>query len=454
MKLWRHQIEALEYFKPRNYGALYTKPGTGKTRIMLELIKSRDFKLTLITCPKKVCRVWPTEFNKHFRGNNYKILDVSLYANERKVTEVKKVLELNKNIHLIIVNNYDSVWRKPLRDFLLKIKLDCVICDESHRIKTPGSKVSRFLTLLGKRVPNRFLMTGTPLAQSPLDIYAQYRFLNPEIFGTNYAVFKERYANWIQVPGGFSMLNKSNPYKNLDELHEKMFSCAFMPEVEQNLPPVQDILWEFDLPKKSEKYYKELKKEGVLELKEGVVDSGNVLAIITRLQQLTSGYLPTDEGIVEIDAARKDSFRELLESLPDGEPVVVFCRFRKDIKNCRRVVKDMGRKSSEISGVRDTSTNWYAGKTSVLVVQISAGSEGIDLTRARYGVYYTKTQALWQYQQSRKRLHRPGQVRPTTFYHIVARMSRGRTIDEDINQSLEDNENLIDVILRGGFLES
>ena len=447
MKLWKHQAEALKYFTPRNYGALYTKPGTGKTRIMLDLITKRDFKITLVVCPKKVCRVWPAEFNKHYRQNIYKILDVSGLPGERKVTEIKKTLKLNKSVHLIIVNNYDSVWREPLRNYLLKVGLDCVICDESHRIKTPGSKVSRFLALLGKRVPNRFLMTGTPLAQSPLDIYAQYRFLNPEIFGTNYGVFKNQYANWIITAGGFPMLNKSNPYKNLDELHEKMFSCAFMPEVHQNLPAVQDIPWEFDLPGKTEKYYRELRKEGVLELKQGLVDPGNVLAVIVRLQQLTSGYLPTDEGVVKIDTARKDAFKELISSLPEEEPIVVFARFIPDIRNIRNAVREIGRKSSEISGRRDTSGNWYSGKTSVLAVQISAGSEGIDLTRARYGIYYTKTHSLWQYQQSRKRLHRPGQDRPTIFYHITGKLTKGKTIDELINDSLESNQELIESIL-------
>lgn len=446
-KPWKHQLEALEFLMPRSYGALYTDMGSGKTKVMIDLIANRGFKKVLVLTTKKICqrRIWETEFNKHYNGNIYNILDISKYASDRKGREVEKSIKLNNNSPIIVVNNYDSVWRKPFREFVLRFGFDCVICDESHRIKGAGSKVSRFLALLGKRVPNRYIMTGTPLAQSIFDIYGQYRFLNPEIYGTRYDVFKHRYGIWINR-GDYEVLDK---YQNLDEFYENMFSCAFIvPSLDLDLPPVHNLPWKFYLPKKTQKYYKELVKEGVLETKKGNVIATNILTNIIRRQQLTSGYLPTDEGVIKVDEARVEAFRELLEDLPD-EPIVVFAKFRKDIKNIRRVVKELGRKSSELSGRRDTSDNWYYGKTNVLVVQISAGAEGIDLTRARFGIYYTKTHALWQYEQSWKRLHRPGQTRSTTFFHLTACMDKGKTIDESINESLEKGQDLIDRVMAG-----
>lgn len=452
-KPWKHQLEALEYLMPRSYGALYMDPGSGKTKVMIDLIANRGFKRVLILATKRICsqKVWESEFRKHYNKNNYKILSLYSYSSDRKVTEAKKLLNLSNKYLQIIVVNYDSVWRKPFRDYVLKAKFDCVICDESHRIKSAGSKVSRFLALLGKRTPNRFIMTGTPLAQGPLDLYGQYRFLDPQIFGTNFDDFKYRYGNYIQTNQGYPILNKKNPYKNLDELYEKMFCCAYTcSDLDLNLPPYLDILWEFDLPYKTQKYYKELRKESCLELKSGLVTPKNALVVLTRLQQLTSGYLPTDQGVVEIDNARREAFQELLESLPD-EPIVVFCRFKKDIKNVKSVVRCIGRKSSEISGDRDTSEDWKTGKTNVLVVQIAAGAEGIDLTRARYGIYYTKDRRLWLYEQSRKRLHRPGQAKAVRFYHVTAKMKGGRTIDELISMDLENGQNIIDRIMAGNI---
>lgn len=457
---WKHQSEALEFLYPRNFGALYTDMGSGKSKIMVDLVVNRGWKITLIVAPKKVCRVWPFQFSVHASPDSHiRVLDVSKTAGKDKAGAIRKVIAEGDFSQLVIVINYDSIWREPFKSFILgqgpkkdRIQLDAVICDESHRIKTPGSKTSKMLQTLGRRVPNRFLMTGTPLSQSPLDIYAQYRFLQPEIFGTSFGVFKSRYANEIPMPGGYSIINKKNPWKNLDELQAKMFSCAFKVDVEQNLPETTDVFVEFDLSPKAQKYYKELKKEGVLELQHGDVTAGNVLAVMTRLQQLVSGYLPVvdDEGekkVVSVDDSRKEALKELLEDIPEDEQIVVWAKYRKDIKNIRKIVKEIGRKSSELSGARDTLDNWKAGKTQVLVVQITAGAEGVDFTNARYNIYYTPTHSLAQYLQSRKRSHRPGQTRPVIFYKLVSKMTKGKTVDELIYQSLDNNQEVVSSII-------
>lgn len=452
-KPWKHQREALEYFMPREFGALYTDMGSGKTKVMVDLIVNKGLKKVLIVCPSKVCRVWPGEFQKHGGDSNICVLDVSKYSGDRKVTEVRKLSTGSVPQCAVTVVNYESVWREPFRSYLLKNIPDAIICDESHRIKSPGSKVSKFLYLLGKRVKHRYAMSGTFMAQSPLDIYAQYRFLDASIFGTNFGNFKLRYCNIIPHGGDFLLIDKKNPYKNLDELQEKINRCMFHVEVVQNLPPTQDITVEFDINPTAEKHYRELQKEGILELKEGFVEASNVLTIITRLQQLMSGFLPiTDEegnkSVLPIDDSRQEAFKDLLEGLPPDEPVVVFAKYTKDIKGIRRIVKELGRKSSELSGRRDTLSNWYAGKSTVLVVQISSGAEGIDLTKARYCVYYTLTHSLAQYLQSRKRVHRPGQHRSVVYYTLIGKRKKGKTIDEKIVESLRNNKNVIDSIMK------
>jgi SNF2 family DNA or RNA helicase len=450
-------MEALKFLYPRNFGALYTDMGSGKTKIMIDLIVNRGFKRTLIVAPKKVCSVWPTQFQAHAPNEPIKVIDVSNTPTKSKAGKVLENVSASHSHQIVIVVNYDSIWREPFKKFILNFPLDAVICDESHRIKSPGSKCSRMLSQLGKRVENRFLMTGTPLAQSPLDIYAQYRFLQPKIFGTNFYAFRERYANMILLPNGVPILDKRNPYKNQDELHEKMFSCAFKMDVEHSLPETQDIFVEFELSPKAQKYYQQMKKEGALELKQGDVAAGNVLAIITRLQQIVSGYLPViDEDnktkIVNIDDSRRIALKELIEDIPPDEPIVIFAKYRKDIKDIIAMLEDMGRTSSELSGRADTLKDWLKGKAQILVVQISSGAEGIDLTRAKYNIYYTPTHSLSQYLQSRKRTHRPGQTRPVVYYKLVAKLKKGKSIDEIIYHNLDRNQEVIDYIMQEGTL--
>lgn len=459
-KPWKHQLAALRYLMKEEHpsAALLLKMGAGKTKIWIDLINNKDYKLTLIVCPHKASRVWVKQFPIHSADTKIDVHNLCKLSSTRKVKFLKKLREernLDKRIVLII--NYDSVWREPFRTYIKdKMKFDAIICDESHRLKSPSSKCSKFMQVLGRRCSHNYIATGTLLAQTPLDVYAQYRFMNPGVFGTSFDKFKEQYTKLDikkSMKLGYDVLDKKEPYVNLDELNEKIMSCAFMVDAELDLPPARDIIVEFDLPSKVESIYKDIEKEGAVELSSGTLEIDNVLVTALRLQQLTSGFIQLEDEdgnkhIETISKARAEALEDLLMDLPPEEPVVVFAKFKRDIKNILQVCKDLGRKCSEISGRKDEYDDWDAGKTSVLVVQIESGAEGLDFTRARYAVYYSLTIKLWMYTQSRKRLHRPGQKHEVTYYILQGKRSKGKSVDETMLDSLNKNEDYIQRVMR------
>jgi hypothetical protein len=153
---------------------------------------------------------------------------------------------------LVFICNYESVWRPEVLNYLLRkrTELDCVICDESHRIKSPGSKCSRALTRLGSRIAHRYLVTGTPLAENPMDVYAQYKFLDKTLFGTRFQDFKNTYQNVDlerSMKVGYPILDAKEPYKNLDKLKKIMFSCAFKAKSSVKLPSRLNIVTPFQV---------------------------------------------------------------------------------------------------------------------------------------------------------------------------------------------------------------
>ena len=461
-KPWAHQLKALDYLYDRDTAALYTDMGTGKSKIMIDLIVNRGWNVVLIACTKKGCQNWVKQFKFHCPEiNDFRLLNLTDYSTIDKCTilqtELKTKQEVSKKKSVLIVN-YESIWREPFANEILKkyVKLDCIICDESHRIKSPGSKCSRFLTKIGKRVPCRYLVTGTPLAENPVDIYAQYRFLDPTIFGTNLGTFKSRYLNidlGLSSKLGYEVLRKDQPYQNLDELREKMFSCAFYGKSEIKLPKKHNILYHYDVDQKTEKMYNEIKDEGILVTDDGVLSVENVLAMSLRQQQILSGCIPiTDENenVVPtiINNDRREVLKELLSGLPKDEPVVIFAKFRCDFTQIKEVCKELERGYSEISGVEDTEKDWQAGKTSIVAVQYASGSESIDLTRAHYCIYYSLTHSLALYLQSKKRIHRPGQEHTVTYYHIIAQLSKGKSIDETIMTALKEKKSVVDYIVK------
>lgn len=166
-----------------------------------------------------------------------------------------------------------------------------------------------------------------------------------------------------------------------------------------------------------------------------------------RLAQVTSGYVKNEDGdITEVDTSKAAVLSDLLEDLPISEPVVVFCRFHHDLDAVKQAAQNAGRTPLELSGRTNELHEWQAGDDgSVLAVQIQAGGVGIDLTRACYAVYYSVGYSLSDYDQSLARVHRPGQTRPVTYYHLVAR----KTVDVSIYNALRERRDVIDYALEG-----
>lgn len=465
-KPWDHQKKALKYLMKRDAAALYTDMGTGKTKVMIDLIQNRGFKRVLVVATNKACEVWEQQISIHGVDDLFSVLRLNNMSKVKVIRSLENIPKLTtagpQNETYVFIINYEKVWRNGIdRMFLRKtLGIDCIICDESHRIKSPRSRCSMYLSKLGKRVPHRYLVTGSPIAENPIDVYAQYRFLDPDIFGTNFTAFRDEYENLdveLSMKMGFRMLDKHEPYKNLDKLREKMYSCAFYIESSVELPPQNDIDWYFMMPAKSEKLYHEVVKEKVAELNGRYMESSNALTLVLRLQQMTSGYLKVEDfetkekSIINIDHARREEFMELVEQFPENEPLVVFAAYTKDLKNIRLMCKQNGISYSELSGRKDTLDDWKAGKTRVIGVQYSSGSESIDLTRARYCIYYSLPRRLALYDQSRKRIHRPGQKRPCYYYHMIAKMKRGKSIDEKMVESLHAKKKIVEYVMKEGW---
>lgn len=454
---WEHQIKAVKYLIDKDYAALFTDMGTGKTKIMIDVVQNRRFKRVLVVATNKACEVWEQQVQIHGFSDRVRAVRLNQLSSEKAAKTILSLPKEESLTHILIIN-YEKVWRPEVSKVLMykRVGIDCVICDESHRIKSPGSSCSRFLTKLGKATHYRFLVTGTPLAETPIDIYAQYRFLQPSIFGTNFSKFRDEYENIDPVLTariGFRMVDKKNPYKNLDKLKEKMYSCAFYVESSIKLPKQTDIVCTYKIPDKTyEKVYKPMVKEGIVILNGRVAEVENALAKISRTQQILSGFLPAedDDGevkTVNLDRSRVEFFKEVLKSCPDKEPVVVFANYRKDLKEIKRACKDLGIKSSELSGSEDTMSDWKEGKTRVLAVQYSSGSESIDLTRARFCIYYTLTSKLGLYLQSKKRIHRPGQTRAVSYFHILCRLPKGKSIDELAYEALKNKKDVVTYVM-------
>lgn len=449
--LWDHQEQAVQRIIEQEGTLLGFEMGTGKSRCVVEHNRRRRPRRTLILCPKSVVGVWPHEFHKHAPDHDVFVVPLVKGTGKDKVEQARKAWQTahDADTPLVLVVNYESARIEPLATALLKPLWDVVVLDESHRVKAPAGKTSRWCARLGKRAVKRVALTGTPMPHSPLDIWAQYRFLDDRIFPSSFHRFKFNYA----IMGGFYVNGKPVQvvgWKNQDDLHQKVYSIGMRVTKDEvlDLPPVLHVQRFVELPARRMAEYRCLKRELVIQLEEGTVSAANALVAATRLQQLTSGFAVTDDGgCVRFPSSPKDhALQEILEDVGPSQPVVVFARFRSDLEAAAEVARACGRAVDFLHGDQNDIGNLWEPRytdrqfaeyvvphASVACIQIQAGGLGIDLTAASNVVYYSQTYNLGDYEQSLARSHRMGQTQKVTYYHLLAK----HTIDTRIVSALE-----------------
>jgi len=451
-ELWAHQQKAVEFAENKPAALLAMDMGTGKSAVAVTLARLWECRRVLVLCPKSVVGVWPREFLKH-SGDSFEVLPLFKGTTADKTSKAAHFIERCRiqGKPAVVVINYESAWREPFKTFALKAAgFDLLILDECHRIKAPGGRASRFCSELGKIVGKRLGLTGTPMPHSPLDIYAQFRAIQPTVFGYSNAKFKNRYAvthgpqgNWVDP----------KQIRNADELYTKFSSISFQVTKEEalSLPEETHINIPVELEHAALKQYITMEQHFYLWLEEQTaeVTAANALVKLLRLQQMTSGFVTDDNGDTQrMSEIKQKTLADLLADTPEDRPVVVFCKFVKDLDAVKEVAKNLDRTCGEISGRQKDLTDHATmpEDIQIMAVQIQAGGIGIDLTRASIAIYYSLGFSLGDYLQSLARLHRPGQRHPVTFYHLIAT----GTVDAKVFKALQERREVISNILQGG----
>jgi SNF2 family DNA or RNA helicase len=450
LKPWRHQLQGTQYLMDmwsRGEGAMLEYGmGTGKTKITIDALQNMfaDGCSVLVVCPKSVIPNWGAEIKKHGCAG---VFDVLLLTKGTVESKSKKAIEFLGNrdgkIKVAVVN-YESCWREGFHPVFKGGLVDVMVGDELHKIKSGNSEVSKYLSKAARTVKHIVGLTGTPMPHSPLDIFGQYRALCPDVFGTSFVRFRSRYA----IMGGFEGRQVVG-YSNQDELRQKYLSHALQCGRDVlELPDKHHIEVPVQLSAATRKAYDVLNKEMTTMICGGTVTAANALTKLLRLAQITGGSVPVTNDddsvhVTQVGSEKAEALEDLLDGLAMDEPVVVFCRFRADLDQIRRVTESLGRKYGELSGRVNSLDQWQRGQQDVLGVQIQAGGVGIDLTRACYVVYWSVGYSLGEYEQSLARAHRPGQDRTVTVYHLIAE----NTVDGKIYKALDQKKDIIQSIL-------
>lgn len=447
--------------------------GGGKSRVIVDYIQTMaplkpsphppgDPYRVLLICPNKaVINVWPTELLKWSHPDfHYLLLPLAEIPIPYRAAHITRMLaDTQPTTAQIVILNYEAAPRTPLSSLLLKTPWDLIIMDECHRIKAPGGQQSRYMQRLCAKAPKVVGLSGTPMPQGPIDIYAQARAIAPTIWGTSLQRFRDAYC--IMGPSGTNkatgkpypafLAHTIQGYRNMDDFHAKLASWVFHVEpavVEAGLPDYTDVTRHTPLPHAAQSAYDELEREMCAELDDKFVTVDNALTKQLRLAQLTAGHwLDPDTGKTnQVHTAKLDAAMEIIEDAAPTERLVIFARFRPELADYRdAILRTTNRKPCMLMGGTDELPLWKQTPGGILIVQIAAGAEAVSFVEARYQIYSTVTWSYSQYEQSRRRIRRHGQTRPVTYYHLIA----PGTVDEDAHSALASKGNVIEEVRRG-----
>ena len=455
-KPWNHQLEAVLDIVNGTYDVFNFGMGSGKSKIVIDAIENLPGRKFLVVSTSNALKyTWPGQIERHgFQDTDYFVLSKGAESKSSLSVDKKKQMIMDawysKARKVVLIINYESVWREPVGEMLIRSRFDHLFLDESHLIKSPSSHVNLYMQRLRRFIPSRpTLMSGTLMADRPIDVYGQFKFYDPTIYGTNFNDFKDRYC----------VYDRWNPhklvdYKNLEHFQMILGKYVKVLQTEDvcDLPLVQQLIHQYVPDINTTRMYKTLKRKGIAYVPNGdtAIVGRNPLARRTRIMQLAHGFATDDTGTIQVFGnSRVDETLDLISNMC-GKPVVVFTTYKPDVRMLEEALNRGGITYSKLTGDTDTLQQWKSGNTQVLLANITAAGTSIDLTRADYVIYYGHSSKRLEMEQSLARIVRPSDERqprdtPIVVYYLCADFGKD-SIDEVMVQAYRNKTDIVRAI--------
>lgn len=459
---YRHQVEAYHFVcdlfglnghsKTSPGAALLMEMGCGKTLTTIGIIGALSaagkVRRVLVAAPLSIVTVWRDELER------FASFDYEAHILCGSIAQKAQLLQtLSGDTLQIVIVNYESAWR--LEEQLLAFDADLIVADEGHKLKTHNTKQSKAMHRLGAKARYRLLLTGTIITNKAIDVFSQYKFLNPSIFGPSFYTFRNRYFNMVGYGNHTPVLKRSME----PELMERLHAIAYRTTKEEclDLPETTDVIRSVELEPSAQRIYQDLVKDSYAELAKGEVTATNVLTRLLRLSQLTGGFVGSDNGSVSsVSTAKLEALSDILdEAASEDKKLVVIARFVAELHAIEKLLeKKKLRYALIMGGVKDRDEQVRAFQNDqevrVFVGQIATAGLGITLTAASTMVFYSLDYSMSNFEQTKARIHRVGQKQCCTYLYLAAK----GTVDEKVLKALRNKadlaKTLVDDYKRGG----
>lgn len=451
---YKHQMDALHKMYNQDSFALFMEMRTGKSKTFIDYATCHSLNgnvdSVVIVCPYSIRKSWELELSIHCPiPHTVHLLDTS---------KPKKFDEwvVDGGFRWLIVG-VESLAAGSAKDyverFLLTTTKAVMGVDESSKIKNHSANRSKECVRLGKMAERRIIMTGTPIANGPMDLYMQFEFINSNIIGVgDFYSFRNRYA----IMGGYEE-KQIIGYQNLPELMEVIspFICQVArKDVFTDLPPKITAVRRVKMTKEQSDLYKSMSKQKFVNIDEGVLTAQTTLEKMLRLQEITGGVVayenPTGKPKflhrrINGTPAKVVEMMSVLEEI-DGS-VIVWCAYVEEIKMVVEALsKQYGREQVvQIHGeIKEDERHhnvyqmFQTKKARFIVGNAATGGMGLKMSAAETVIYYSNTFNYTDRIQSEDRTQSSDQIKNVLYIDLMCE----NTVDELILEALESKQDV------------
>lgn len=467
---YRHQQEEWARHRDAPARALLWQMRTGKTKAVLDLacyLWTEDrIDALLVLAPNGVQVNWVRrqlpQHMWHTVGHRAHAWQASEAHRREHVASLEACLSAGRatgEMPVLTVNSESLIGERvtAIITRLLRGRRVMLVVDESHDFRSPGSKRTKRARALAKKCVVRRILSGTSVSNSPLAAFSQYELLEPGALGsTTFSDFQSRFAVFVQRRTASGQSYPAlDSYQNLDELQERMaaWSSVVLREDVDDMPSLVMEERTVSLSEDHMRRYREFLKEKILELEDGAeVEAIGGGAVLIKLQQMLSGFVVDIEGQVRDLVADPDNPRlvALLDEVAgsDGK-VIVWCKYREDIRRALAALRGAGHRCVEYHGAvssqadRQAAIDAFQNDPGVrcFVGQPRAGGSGLDLSAASTILWYSHTFDLIERDQANERATQVGGRRVvikdfvvpgTVDEYILGALTAKRSVSDDL----------------------
>lgn len=455
-KPFTHQLEGVNFALSHKAWLLGDEQGLGKTKQVIDsAIALRALGLVnrcLIVCGVNGLKWnWQKEVAIHSKESAW-ILGQRRQKRGNKLVvgssndKYDDLMNLDNIDSFFIVTNVESLRNADIADKLKEYcksgKIDMVAIDEVHKCKNPSSQQGKGILKL--QPAYRIAMTGTPLMNTPLDLYVVLKWLGYEKHA--YYAFKNHYCV-MGGYGGYEILG----YKNMPELKAQVNQIMLRRRKEDVLDlPEKIYIDEFvEMTGKQEQIYKEVTSEIKANI-DKIAQASNPLAELIRMRQAT-GYTGILSSTI-MESAKLDRLEELVEEcVENNRKVVIFSNWMQMIH------PTYNRLSKKYKGVlitgetpdveRQVNVNQFQTNPECKYILGTTGAmgTGITLTAGTVVIFEDEPWTMADKQQAIDRCHRIGTTQNITIYTLMCK----NTIDERIHELVEKKGQISDALIDG-----